>query len=101
MKLSKQEVEHLAELAHLRLTDEETARYGDQMSSILEYVGKLQTIEAAAAALSGTDAVNVLREDKVEACDQATRDGIVKNFPKKNGDSLQVPAVFGDRPVGE
>ena len=41
MKLSKEQVEHIAGLARLKLTAEETEKYSQQLSGILEYVDKL------------------------------------------------------------
>ena len=40
-KLSAQQVEYVAKLAHLSLAPSEVALYQDQLSRILEYVGKL------------------------------------------------------------
>lgn len=97
MKLSEEEVRHLADLAHLELADDEIVRYRDQMSSILDYVGKISELESAEAALTGTDAVNVTREDEVRDCPSSERDAIVAGFPARRGDSLEVPGVFAGR----
>ena len=37
---------------------------------------------------------NVFRDDEVRACDQDTRDRIIESFPQKEGDLLEVQAVF-------
>ncbi len=37
MKLSRQEVEHVALLARLELTEEEISKYTEQLNSVLEY----------------------------------------------------------------
>ncbi len=50
MKLSLEEVNHIASLARLDLTAEEKARYCDQLSAILDYAQRLQTLETAAIA---------------------------------------------------
>ena len=44
MKLSREEVEHIADLARLALSDEEVARYQEQLSAILEHFEHLQEL---------------------------------------------------------
>lgn len=44
MALTLAEVEHIAELAKLALTDEEKARFRDQLSAILDYAAKLNAV---------------------------------------------------------
>jgi len=43
-KLSLEEVDHIAELARLALTDKEKALYREQLSAILDYANRLQQI---------------------------------------------------------
>jgi aspartyl/glutamyl-tRNA(Asn/Gln) amidotransferase C subunit len=45
MKLSREEVQHLAALARLRLTDEEQTQLAGQLSRILEFMDKLNQVE--------------------------------------------------------
>jgi aspartyl-tRNA(Asn)/glutamyl-tRNA(Gln) amidotransferase subunit C len=45
MSLTRQEVDHIAELARLELSDEEKARYREQLSAILDYAARLQTVD--------------------------------------------------------
>ena len=47
MTLSVAEVEHIAELAKLALTDAEKARYREQLSAILDYAASLQALDTA------------------------------------------------------
>lgn len=44
-KLSSQQVEHVAKLAHLKLTPSEVILYQDQLSRVLEYVEKLESVD--------------------------------------------------------
>ncbi|TAL19306.1 Asp-tRNA(Asn)/Glu-tRNA(Gln) amidotransferase subunit GatC [Patescibacteria group bacterium] len=96
MKLSPADIEHLADLSHLALGAAEKKKFEEQLSSILDYVNKLQELEKAEAVPTGTEAVNVFREDKVTACDAATRERIIKNFPASVDGLLSVPAVFSE-----
>jgi aspartyl-tRNA(Asn)/glutamyl-tRNA(Gln) amidotransferase subunit C len=97
MKLSRKDVDHLSTLAHLALSDEEAARFETQISAVLDYVGKIAEAPRTDASLTGSDAVNVLREDRVREATPGTRDRIIANFPSKEGDLLSVPAVFGEK----
>jgi aspartyl-tRNA(Asn)/glutamyl-tRNA(Gln) amidotransferase subunit C len=47
MTLSLAEIEHIAALARLRLTDEEKDRYRGQLSAVLDYMAKLRQIDTA------------------------------------------------------
>ena len=96
MSLSKDEVLHIAKLARLTLTDAELDKYAKQLSGILEYVEKLKEIDAKGVEPTAqvTGLYNVWREDAVIATDDETRRLIVKNFPEKDGDLLNVKAVI-------
>lgn len=45
MVLSRREVEHIAVLARLELTEEEKQRYAEQLSAILDYAARLQAVD--------------------------------------------------------
>ncbi len=66
-KLSRAEVEHVAELAKLGLTDEEKDRFSEQLSAILEYAEILQRLDTAAIPPTAQviDLRNVMRPDEV------------------------------------
>jgi len=45
MKISKEEIEHIAALARLSLSEEEKELFGSQLSSILDYMEKLNELD--------------------------------------------------------
>jgi hypothetical protein len=47
MSLTKEEIEHIAELARLELTEEEKLLYREQLSAILDYAARLQTLDTS------------------------------------------------------
>ncbi len=47
MKLTKEQVQHIAKLARLHLTEEEMNRYADQLTSILTYVEMLKELDTS------------------------------------------------------
>jgi aspartyl-tRNA(Asn)/glutamyl-tRNA(Gln) amidotransferase subunit C len=97
MRLTNEEIDHIAKLARLALTDEERSLFQEQLSSILGYVGTLQSVptdgvEPMTQAIAMHD---VLREDVAVPCTDATVDAVRAAFPEKAADgSLKVKAVF-------
>lgn len=96
MSLTLEEVEKIAALARLELTDDEKESFRERISSVLDYVGKLAEAEIGDADPMSHVApvLNVLREDESEARDERSRKAAVDAFPEKEGDMLKVRAVF-------
>jgi aspartyl-tRNA(Asn)/glutamyl-tRNA(Gln) amidotransferase subunit C len=94
MKLTLEEVKHIAELARLQLTEEEMARYAEQLSDILDYAARLQSIDTST--ISPTDRVistgNVLRKDEARPglCQQTLLD----NAPETEKGQFKVPPIL-------
>lgn len=99
MSLSADEIQEIAHLARLKLSDEELARYGAQLTSILDYVGQLQSVAAEGVEPTNTvsGAINVTREDEVTCIPGETaRKKMLAQSAKRQGDFLKVPGVFQD-----
>lgn len=68
MKLDRETVEHIAELAKLKLTEDEINLYAEQLSAILDYAESLQEIDTSA--IPPTASVlplrNVMRPDEAQ-----------------------------------
>ena len=47
MSLTREEVEHIAELARLQLSEDEKDRYREQLSAILDYAARLQALDTS------------------------------------------------------
>jgi len=96
MRLSEEDVRHIAELARLELTDGELGDFQDQLSSIIGFVEKLGEADTdGIEPMSHTvELHNVFREDEALPCDPRVRDGVVAVFPDKEDDLLKVKAVF-------
>ena len=94
MKLSREEVEHIAELARLALSEEELALYQEQLSDILEHFEQLQELDTEAIEPMAT----VLRLSSVMRPDEARppfqRDDILANAPDAERGCFGVPAVL-------
>ena len=86
---------HVAELARLALTEDELARLQEQLSAILEAVGKVSELDLAAVPPTShpLDLVNVWAEDEPRPS-LAVEDALA-NAPQREGDAFRVPPAAG------
>jgi len=93
--LSNDEVKHIAKLSRLELTQEEIDKYTDQLSSVLEYVEKLNEVNTGdtepTANIAGLN--DVFRDDEV-VVSGISHEEIGKNAPEFKDGLLVVPGVF-------
>ncbi|HEV3220800.1 MAG TPA: Asp-tRNA(Asn)/Glu-tRNA(Gln) amidotransferase subunit GatC [Candidatus Acidoferrales bacterium] len=98
MKITREEVLRVAELAHLELSEAEVAKYQQQLDSILEYIAKLNAVDTSnvdpmAQVLAETKTVNpAMRDDVVTPCDIAK--DVLKQAPDADGAYFRVPKVI-------
>ena len=94
MKLTLAQVEHIAELAKLALSDDEKSRYQEQLSAILEYAERLQAVDTSAIPPTATvlPLRTVMRAD--EPHDSMSREDVLANAPQAEADCFRVQAVL-------
>ena len=94
MKLSRAEVEHIAELAKLGLTEEEKEKFREQLSAILEYAEMLQQLDTEAIPPTATvlPLQNVMRPDEVAP--SFSREDILANAPDAAEGCFRVRAIL-------
>ena len=94
MKLTRQEVIHIANLARLTLTDAEIALYQEQLSAVLAYAARLQTLDTGDISPTATisPALDVMRGDKPRP--SMARDDILSNAPQVEDGRFCVQAVL-------
>lgn len=94
MKLSAEQVRHVASLARLALTPEEEQRYQHQLSAILEAMEQLRALdtEAVEPTSHATLAAGLLREDEVRPTLSAEQ--ALANAPARAGDHFAVPKIL-------
>jgi aspartyl-tRNA(Asn)/glutamyl-tRNA(Gln) amidotransferase subunit C len=94
MKLSREEVMHIATLARLGLTEAELERFGEQLSSILENFEVLQQVdtEKVPPTAQSIDLLNVLRAD-AEA-PSYPQEQILANAPYPEEGCFRVKAIL-------
>ena len=94
MKITKQEVEHVAKLARLDLSEKEKEKLTDQLSNILTYVEKLNEIDTRGVEPTShvLDINNVMRDDV--AGESLTQEKALANAPEKSAGHYKVPKII-------
>lgn len=94
MKLSKLEVEKIAKLSRLELTETEKEMFATQLSEVLEYVEKLNEIDTEnveeTAQVTGLE--NVYRLDEAMQCDYPKE--LVKQAAESEDNLIKTKYVF-------
>ena len=94
MALTLEEVDHIASLARLRLTDDEKSRFREQLSSILDYMAALRRLDTASIEPTATvlPLRTVLRLDVVTP--SLPPDELLALAPAAQAQMFRVPAVL-------
>lgn len=94
MKISEEEVRHVAKLSKLSFSDEETAEFATTLTKIVDMVELLNEVDTTGVPVTTTmaDRKTVIREDKAEVgTDRAL---LFKNVPQHENNFIKVPAIF-------
>ena len=94
MFLSLQEVEHIAKLARLELSEEQKELYREQLSAILDYMAKLRELDTqdVPPTAGGGLTQMILRND--EAHPGLTTGQLLDNAPQSEDEQFKIPPVF-------
>jgi aspartyl-tRNA(Asn)/glutamyl-tRNA(Gln) amidotransferase subunit C len=92
--ISREDVEHVARLARLGLTDAEIDRMQVQLSHILETIAQLSEVDTSHIGPTAQVIAleNVMRDDRVRG--PMRRDAALANAPLREGPMLRVPVVL-------
>jgi aspartyl-tRNA(Asn)/glutamyl-tRNA(Gln) amidotransferase subunit C len=98
MPLSKEDVEHIALLARLHLSEEEKERYRGQLSAILDHVSKMSELDTRDVPAMSSIVVEKsrLREDVPAAA--MPRAELLANAPEVEDEQFRVPPVLDGGP---
>ena len=96
MKLDKDQIEQIATLARLELTEKEKTMYAEQLSVVLDYIEMLDEVDTTGVeeTCQVTGLQDVVREDFVVEASEETKKKLINAFPEKVGKLLKVKAVF-------
>ena len=94
--ISRDDVEHVARLARLALTEPEKERMREQLDAILTYIDKLRAldVEGVEPTSHAVPLVNVMRDDEVTPC--LAREEAAANAPDPFGEFFRVPRILED-----
>jgi len=94
MPLERSQVEHIASLARIGLTEEEIEMFGEQLSQILEQFEVLNELDTSGVTPTGHAGglQTVMRDDLPE--DSLDSEDVLKNAPRRQGEFFRVNAVL-------
>ncbi|HEP1458807.1 Asp-tRNA(Asn)/Glu-tRNA(Gln) amidotransferase subunit GatC [Streptococcus pyogenes] len=96
MKISEEEVRHVAKLSKLSFSESETTTMSTTLSKIVDMVELLNEVDTEGVAITTTmaDKKNVMRQDVAE--EGTDRALLFKNVPEKENHFIKVPAILDD-----
>ncbi len=91
--ISTKDVEHVAKLARLELTEEETEKYSKQLGEILKYVEQMNEVDTTGIEPMphALPVYNVMREDEVKY--EQTKEELMANAPYEENGFFRVPKI--------
>ena len=96
MKISEEEVRHVANLLKLSFSEEETTEFATTLAKFVDMVELLKEVDTEGVPVTTTmaDRKTVMREDVAVAGDD--RDELFKNVPQSENYYIKVPAILED-----
>ena len=96
MPIDRTQVEHIAALARISLSDDEIAVFTRQLSQILAQFDVLQALDTAGVTPTAhvADLDSIMRADQTDDCLPA--EDTLRNAPRRRGDFFQVRAVLDE-----
>ncbi|MCQ8264501.1 Asp-tRNA(Asn)/Glu-tRNA(Gln) amidotransferase subunit GatC [Streptococcus suis] len=94
MKISEEEVRHVAKLSKLEFSDQETKEFATTLSKIVDMVELLNEVGTTGVVVTTTmaDRKNVLRADIAQKGE--SREELFKNVPEAQDNFIKVPAIL-------
>lgn len=91
--ITVKDVEHVAKLARLELTEDEKVKFTKQLGDVLKYVEQMNEVDTTDVQpmAHAFDMVNVMREDEVVS--EQTKDELMKNAPEEEDGFFRVPKI--------
>jgi aspartyl-tRNA(Asn)/glutamyl-tRNA(Gln) amidotransferase subunit C len=94
MKITKEQIQHIAVLSRLNLSEEEKDLYGSQLSSILDYVDQLNELDTSETEPTShvLSLSNVMRDDILTS--SLPGEEALKNAPSRSENFYRVPRII-------
>lgn len=93
MEVKKEELLHIANLARLKLQEDEIEKYLLNLQDILNFANIVNTakVDNLKETIGERDAYNVFKKDEIEKFDNI--EGMIDNFPEEQDNMIRVPKV--------
>lgn len=97
-RITTEDVAHVAQLARLRLTDDELQQFTAQLAAVLDHARDVEALDTAGVPPTAhpLPIQNVLRDDVTEPC--LDRDEVLAAAPSVELDRFRVPRILGETP---
>ena len=92
--MTKEEIQHLAQLARIELSDPETETLNQEIDSILSYVGVINSLAVEGQAPTPGPVSNVWREDVVVEKSADEVETLLEAMPERDGRYLKVKKIL-------
>lgn len=94
--ISKKEVQHIAKLARLGLSEKEMEEMQKELSAILDYIKKLKEVDISGVDffISSGKLKNVMREDKEDEKSKLKNKKLLELAPEEKGGYLKVKQIL-------
>jgi len=94
--LTKSQVQHIANLAKLKIDDKEAEKYGEELSKVLGYIDQLNEVDTAGRQLDidASGLVDSWRVDEAEDWDKAERDLALHQAEVVENNLVKVPKII-------
>ncbi len=96
MELTGKEVEHIADLARIEISEKDKEKFQEQLSSILDYVNKLNEVDTKGVEPIAhiTGLFNIMREDEIKPQSEETMKKLVESAPEHENNLVKTLGVF-------
>jgi aspartyl-tRNA(Asn)/glutamyl-tRNA(Gln) amidotransferase subunit C len=94
MPLSTEEVQHIARLARLELSEAQQSTYREQLSAILDYIAKLGELDTADVPPTAGGSLTGIPLRADEPRPGLSIEDLLRNAPQAEDDQFKIPPVF-------
>jgi aspartyl-tRNA(Asn)/glutamyl-tRNA(Gln) amidotransferase subunit C len=97
-RISRADVDHVARLARLQLTEDELELYAGQLGAVLDHAADVAALDTAGVPPTAhpLPMSNVLREDVPRP--GLDREEVLREAPDHDGSRFRVPPILGEAP---
>ena len=94
MKVSKEEIMHIAKLANLNLSEEEADKFTNNLEDILNFADIVNNapVEGLSESFGVNENCNVFRKDEIKVFED--NEALLQNAPEKDRNMFKIPKVI-------